>query len=355
VADFTIKSGDTGPALPVTLYDGEAPLLLTGATVAMRMQPLGGGPIKVDKPATVVDALAGSVEYQWEAEDTDEPGEYEVEFVVTYAGGNTQTFPNDGYIAVEITPALSLPDNLSVPALPDSCWPVDEGCCSDFDTYPPQVQARAKALATQTLRALTGYRVGGCPITLTLERPCQYTHGHAIGLVPFTPTVTSTGAWVNNGCPCGTLNEVTLPGPIGRVDEVVVDGVALDTDAYVVRDGERLVRVDGEKWPAERDKITVTYLRAIPVDGLGAYAAGILACEYAKACSGAKGCRLPSGVTEITRQGVTMTITSGAFPDGKTGIREVDAFVMRWNPNGLKSAPTVWTPDRRANITTWQA
>ena len=35
---------------------------------------------------------------------------------------------------------------------------------------PPEVQDRAPGLASATLRRLTGYRVGGCPITV---RPCM--------------------------------------------------------------------------------------------------------------------------------------------------------------------------------------
>jgi hypothetical protein len=129
-----------------------------------------------------------------------------------------------------------------------------------------------------------------------------------------------------------------------------VDGVVLDESEYFL-DGSTLVRVGGE-WPVTQNMdlpdtevgtFSVTYLNSFPVDGLGAYAAGILACEYAKACSGGK-CKLPSGVTEITRAGVTMTITSGAFPGGLTGIREVDAYIMAWNPTHLRSKPTVWSP-----------
>jgi hypothetical protein len=56
-------------------------------------------------------------------------------------------------------------------------------------------------------------------------------------------------------------------------------------------------------------------------------------------------CALPAGVTSITRQGVTMDILPGAFPGNRTGIREVDVYVQRWNPNALKAPTTVWSPD----------
>ena len=33
------------------------------------------------------------------------------------------------------------------------------------------------------------------------------------------------------------------------------------------------------------------------------------------------------------------------FPDGMTGIREVDAYLISINPNALKMPPMVWSPD----------
>lgn len=353
MTDFTIKSGDTAPALTATLYDGTTPLNLTGASVTLRMRAVGFAlPVLDDVPAVIVAPPEdGKVSYSWQTGDTDEPGDFEVEWTVTFAGGAVQTFPTAGYTEVQIEPSLAEPPGVVLP-LPDQCWPVDEGCCAEFHTYPVTVRNRAKALATQTLRMLTGYRVGGCAVTVTPRVFCRV-HGWWPAS-PFWPVVNTSGAWVNNGCVCGTFDRLTLPGPIGRVDEIKVDGVTLVNTAYEVVDGRHLVHTDSQPWPADLDTVQVTYLRGIPVDGLGAYAAGVLACEYAKACSGAK-CRLPAGVTEVVRQGVAYTLATGAFPDGRTGIREVDAYLMRWNPNGLRADSTVWTPDTPSvSTTTWR-
>ena len=246
------------------------------------------------------------------------------------------------------------------PALPDECWPIDTGCCADWDSYDDAVKARSAALAVQTLRMLTAYQVGGCPVTV---RPCSPACG--LGYDRYDTLLGRTywpvnyaGTWINT-CGCSTecghaLSEIDLPMPVGGIEAVWVDGAILDPASYRLDNGHLLVRTDGEKWPATQDlslpysavgTIAVTYLNANPVDGLGAYAAGVLACEYAKACTTGAKCRLPSGVTSIVRQGVSMDIQSGAFPDGVTGIREVDAYIHRWNPNRLKQAPTVWSPD----------
>jgi hypothetical protein len=240
----------------------------------------------------------------------------------------------------------------------DFCWPVDTSCCPEFEDYDFDVQDRAVAFAGLTLRALTAYRVGGCPITV---RPCRT--GACHGYNPFFDGASFmpylwSGQWFNCACTsadchCGAnLCEIDLPRPVGFIGQVMIGGILVDPLAYRVDDGHLLVRTDGGCWPDCQDMsvnppdfgtFTVTYLNALPVSPLGMYAAGLLACEYAKGCTGGK-CRLPAGVTAITRQGITMDLVTGAFPGGLTGIREVDTYVYAYNPNHLPMVPTVWTP-----------
>lgn len=268
-----------------------------------------------------------------------------------------------------------------LPPLPDACWPSDVSCVSDWDDwdvepdldadpvvegvplYSAEQKAQAIALAGQTMRLLVGFRVGGCPVTV---RPCRagcqtrtwrtYPVGGP-GSVGWTP-VQIGGTWLNvgcghsGGCGCAGLSEVVLWGTVGAIEEVKVDGLVLDPTAYRL-DGRRLVRTDGDVWPLCQDLAlpdteagtwSVTYTPGITVDGLGAAAAGLLAGEYVKACSGGD-CDLPDTVTSVVRNGVTMTLSPGLFPDNKTGIRVVDSYVERYNPYGLRAAPAVWSPD----------
>lgn len=238
----------------------------------------------------------------------------------------------------------------------DFCWPLDTSCCPEFEDYDFDIQDRATAFAGATLRALTGYRVGGCPIQV---RPCRSV---CSGWDPFySPWAFSpvnwSGTWYNclcrqETCGCGALCELELPMPVGEITEVRIDGNVLNAVNYRVDNGQYLVRVDGACWPDCQDlskpptaegTFAVTYLNALPVTDLGKYAAGLLACEFAKGCTGGK-CRLPAGVTSITRQGITMDLVTGTFPDGLTGIREVDTYVMLYNPQHRR--PTaIWTPD----------
>lgn len=256
----------------------------------------------------------------------------------------------------------------------DLCWPVDWSCVPDEDDINPLVKARSAALAISALRSLTGYQVGGCPITV---RPCALgcAQERSYNIWPITgqpgtgPWINESGRWVN-GCGCGTscsctsLSEVILPAPVGLVVEVVLNGVVMDSGDYRIDNGNRLVRTDGEPWPFCQDMtqpddgpdaFAVTYLNSIPVDANAAYAAGLLAYEFVKACGGSK-CKLPNNVTQIARGGITMQIEPGSFPNGTTGILAVDAWLRTVNPYQVKVPAQVFSFDRpAARQTTWIA
>lgn len=219
------------------------------------------------------------------------------------------------------------------------------------DAVDDEAKRRAAATyAVDSLMALTLHRVGGSLVTVTPRTACQHTI--PLGGLPtpaFIPYRGVDGGVYNcacaTGCGCPSWPSVTLPPPVGRIESVMVDGEVLPESAYRLADGNVLMRLDGGTWPACADDFIVTYLNAFPVDEVGNMAASILALEFLNALTGSKKCRLPSNVTGLTRQGVTMELTTGLFPAGMTGIREVDAFIHAWNPNTLTIAPTVHSPD----------
>lgn len=253
------------------------------------------------------------------------------------------------------------------------CWPIDTTCLgTGWNAYNADIQEQATTLAVETLRMLTGYRVGGCPVTI---RPCRepcadlgtwMTFPVAGGGAPirgWQPALAS-GVWVNitcactyRDCECWPLEQITLPGSAATVTEVKVDGVALDPADYRV-DGSRLVRVDGDVWPTCQDLSlpdtavgtwAVTYTPGPLPGALGARAAGRLAGEFAALCSGGD-CALPANVRTVSRQGVVMDLVAengDLWPGGLTGLRDVDVFIRRWNPHALKTASAVWSPDLR--------
>lgn len=268
----------------------------------------------------------------------------------------------------------------TIPGTRDPCIPADTSCCDEWESFEDieGVQQRALAYASATFRSLTGFRVGNCPVTV---RPCRahclgpptwmtfpvFVGGWAATMPPaaFTP-VNTGGVWTNVSCGCGrgdlcscaTVCEIILPGEAASVQQVTLDVATLDASAYRLDPPNRLVRTDGDCWPVCQDmnaavgqtgSFSVSYIPGAAGDALDAYAVGVLACEYAKACTG-ETCRLPANVASVARQGVILTMgqkpgAKAEFPNGLTGIREVDDRVIYWNPHGLSQPSVVWSPD----------
>jgi hypothetical protein len=257
----------------------------------------------------------------------------------------------------------------------DYCIPDDtDWTCAQaaHDEMDPELLLRSETLAWLTLQMLTGYALDICPVTV---RPCKklctdgtWTAAPVSAAGTFTPNLNVSGQWVNtctcggNSCSCGPIHEIILPGPVGDIVEVQIDGAPLSPSAYRIDNFTHLVRQDGGVWPDCQDMnlpnkevgtFSVTYYGGAKPDSMTKYAAGVLAYEFSKACAGGK-CRLPSGVTQITRQGVTMEIQQGMFPNGFTGIREVDVVIGLFNPNGLRSPVVIASPDYNpGRKTTW--
>lgn len=247
-------------------------------------------------------------------------------------------------------------------------WPLNPDCLGEeWTALSPEQQYRAHALASATLTRLTAGRVRECPIKI---RPCKpegfFRTGHGLTeYQAFSPVLTGEGTWVNVGCctspecSCVAVCSVPLPRPATRVDEVRVNGAVLDPSTYFLHDS-RVVWFSTEPCPfpaaqdlskpdTEEGTFSVTYLNAYPVDSIGACAVASLALEFAKSFTGAGKCRLPSNVRNVNRQGVSMELVVGAFTDGVTGLREVDAYIALWNPDNLRSGPRVWSPDMARN------
>lgn len=110
--DFAIKRHDTLPSIQATLYIGGLAVDLTQALgVQFIMRPavhgVPSGTAKVNAAAAVASAASGVVRYDWDAADTDTPGDYVAEWQVTWiAGGKQQSFPTVGYHTVTVEPDL---------------------------------------------------------------------------------------------------------------------------------------------------------------------------------------------------------------------------------------------------------
>lgn len=271
--------------------------------------------------------------------------------------------------------------DICVPEVDWSCkWTLEDLAQAREDEKVAHQIDRAEAFAWSTLAALTAYRIGTCPITV---RPCAArcvpaggylaapVRGGGYAGLPVTqigrlsPYI-SGGVWYNacgcrtaGDCGCTTLSEVILPGPVGSIVSVSIDGATLDRSAYRVDNGDRLVRLDGEAWPgcqdmADSDGFQVTYYRGAAPNIMTRAAAGALAVEFLAACNG-ESCRLPWNITSMARNGESYEMGDGDIDSIADGIPEVAAVVRIYNPYGLKSQPFVASPDMYGTrASTWR-
>ena len=257
-------------------------------------------------------------------------------------------------------------------AAPCSWGELPVSCCQDFwDTQTPEAKATASQVATYVLWAATGRRYGLCPVTV---RPCgrhpcddQIAGWFYNGFGTFVPYVLD-GEWFNcaciDQCTCGARCRVYLPGPVGSITQVVLDGNVVDPATYRVDDGRWLARTGADNcWPTQQDfqvnsgadTFLVTYTRgeAVPAAVLGA--AGLYACEWAKACQGMD-CMLPSRAVTLNRQGTTVQLTDidALLDRGFTGIQAVDQVIAADNPTQVPYRMRLASPEfPRIVMTTW--
>lgn len=238
-------------------------------------------------------------------------------------------------------------------------WEPDPACLSDeWEGLTDEVQQRSLMLATSSLQMLTYNRVGACPITI---RPCP--EPPRCGCA-FDPHIRD-GAWYNNcshATACAPLSEVNIPGPVGYIDQFLIDGQAVDLESgdWRLDDGHLLVwqGVGPSPLPSFQNlnlpdtapgTWSITYSRSYPVLADGRIAVTYLALEFAKACKPKGKCSLPKGVQSVARNGVSFTIEAGLYPGGLTGIEIVDAYILKWAPAGAPtSTAQVFNPSMRA-------
>ena len=100
--DVTLKRGDTRHAIRAVLKDADGdPVNLIDCQVKFKMAPLLR-PVTINRAAHIENTDAGEVWVVWVPGETDTSGIYRAEFEVTYDDGRRETFPNTGYISIQI-------------------------------------------------------------------------------------------------------------------------------------------------------------------------------------------------------------------------------------------------------------
>lgn len=217
---------------------------------------------------------------------------------------------------------------------------------------------------------------GVCQQTI---RPCRNgceCWGDSIGVGPFywTTAYVAGAMWWGwrsecNGdtCGCGNESYITLPGyPVREILEVKIDGTVLDASEYRLDQRRKLIRLANltttpptdRFWPACQDlslpdteagTYSVSYTWGADVPLLGRWAAAQMAAELWKAAPANQGdCKLPSRVTRVARQGLSMERLlplADLLRAGQTGLQYVDAFIAQVNPTKARRRSAVWSPD----------
>jgi hypothetical protein len=95
-----LKQGDLAPKLI-----GDLNADVNGATVVAKLRRVHTT-TTMSKTCSITDATNGIVEYQWIAGDTDVPGSYIVEFLVTFSGSIPERYPQRSYRELSILPKV---------------------------------------------------------------------------------------------------------------------------------------------------------------------------------------------------------------------------------------------------------
>lgn len=335
----------------VRILDDIGGVVVPRTTMGIIETPVGSGHYAKTMTAPLV---VGEYTALWDAD----PGG-----VATQVNSGADVFTVTASATVVVAPTPGSSDPAKGPCQP---WVSSAGVAELCGVGAPAIDYSAAAdWASQLLYELSGRRFSGlCQRKL---RPCRQGCGcwmpASYGLPGGAAWGWDTGMWrsFSGGraleCGCGCTQRVRLPYPTRIVNQVRLGGVIVDPTTYRLDEQRWLIRI-AEKggWPLCQDMslpdgaagtfdVTVTYGAPPPISGVEA--ARALACELYKLKTPAAGeCRLPSGVTQILRQGLTVTKQAQrVWNQGQTGIIAVDAFLMAYNPNGRRRRGRVWSPD----------
>lgn len=256
-------------------------------------------------------------------------------------------------------------------------WPISyTACtsgCSALEDMSNEDRARVERMATDFLWNVTNRVYGTCEVAI---RPCSeecagdfgstfwgrhwFPGGRPNGWLP----IVIDDFLYNTGCGCGArcnclidgAKSLIVPGPLAEVVSVRIEGAVIPASEYKVTYNRYITLSGDRRWPAcqnlnleatEEGTFEIVYKRGVPVPEGGQLAAGILACELAKALCGDNDCQLPRRVQTITRQGITVGFQDmfEGLDEGKTGIWIIDSWITSTRRPGDRAG--VRSPDIR--------
>lgn len=215
-------------------------------------------------------------------------------------------------------------------------WPIDvQSCCQSTGLDPdvPEDAAKIESVVAQVsdmLSRWSGYRFGGCRTVRPLE-PCGECRAS-----------------------CCSQGDCIVLHSASSVSEVRLEGEVVSPAEYVF-DGARgtLCAVPPLTWPRRdprSDAVAALEVDVMVGDEPDAWALAVaaeLACELLLACAG-KQCRIPRNATQVTHQGVTITLSHDEL---MFAIPSVVAWVTAVNPHRATAPARVLSPEaKRAKV-----
>lgn len=214
--------------------------------------------------------------------------------------------------------------------------------------------------ASEILWMLSGRRwLGmGCQETVTL-RSANTAQGR--GAWPYSNTWGNCGCWLFGTWsgswlypPAGDWAGVHISRPLAiklpRTEVTSIVSVTIGGDPFTdfeLTPDKWLRRTDGHGWPVCGDDTVITYEfgTAPPLGGVEATVK--LATEFARDMYQIGGCELPSQLTSVTREGVTMTVLDPQdfLNNQRTGLTTVDLWLVSVNPKQRAQRAQLWSPD----------
>lgn len=361
VFEATFNSGVAGlvGTVEVAINDNDGNTVVASSALGITEIVIDGSPTGIYSAVLTAPLTEGQYSIVWS-----EDGLYDAE-----------TSSSEDLVVMQsilgLSPLPPLDSDPSALGAPCSAWTsraAVAACCTGFADDTTENQDAAIRAASEILYEASGGRYSGeCgPVTV---RPCNQ------GCSCWGPWFDGMGfswdptraRWACSGkvCGCSPTSDVVLAGvPIRSIEEVLIDGVPLDADAYALMEPNRLVRLRDVTepnrrlvWPGcqvmdlpetEEGTFAITYTYGADPPQAGRTAAAALACEIWRACpTGIGECELPENVTRVVREGLTIesqALVAAAIKTGQTGIAAIDAFIglfaaeERWRSS-------VWSPD----------
>jgi len=354
-------SGSTGlvGTIAVAIHDNLGAVVVGPQTTGITEIVVNGVPTAMYSVVLTAPATVGQYAIVWSNDGSFDPN----------TGGIEDLVVSESILGLSALPPLTDFGPGTTP--PCSAWTsraAVASCCEGFIDDTTDAQDAAIRAATEILYALSnGLYPGECgPVTV---RPCNQGCGcwgpWSLGMdYSWDPT---RSRWMcdTHVCGCSPTSEVVLAGvPIREITEVLIDGVALDSDEYAISEPNALVRLRDITepnrrlvWPGcqimdlpetESGTFAISYTYGADPPQAGRSAAAALACEIWRACGLTGECALPDNVTEVVRQGITMTsasLVASTLRSGSTGVAAIDSFIGAFASAEIVGRSSVWSPD----------